>query len=265
MSAGTPSAHSLTAQDLAVSLAGRAILSEVDCALHPGELLALLGPNGAGKTTLVRALAGLLPPAAGQVRLGGRDLAALGRHERARAIAYLPQGGTVAWPLPVKAVVALGRLPHGAEPDALAPGDHAAVARAMRATDIEALAERSVLALSGGERARVLLARALAVEAGVLLCDEPVATLDPQHQLAVMDVLKAEARQGRAVAVVMHDLALAARFADRIAILKGGRLVAQGAPREVLTRAGVAHAFAVEALVEERDDGLLVLPWRLPR
>lgn len=253
----------LEADGIGVTRGGRRVLEAVTCRLAPGELLAVLGPNGAGKTTLLRALAGLQAVDAGAVRFGGRPLGSLGAHERARGIAYLPQGGTVSWPLPVQAVVALGRIPHGAEPDDLRERDARAVAQAMRATDVEQFAGRSAMALSGGERARVLLARALAVEAPVLLCDEPVAALDPRHQLAVMNVLRAEARHGRAVVVVMHDLALAARFADRVLILGGGRALATGTPAAVLTAPALAAAFGIEVLTEQRPDGLMVLPWRL--
>ncbi len=250
----------LTARAVAARLGGRQVLAGVDLTLSPGSLTAIIGPNGAGKTTLVRVMAGLVTPEAGTVLFGERPLSALSARERARAVAYLPQGGTVAWPLPAADVVALGRVPHGGGPGT-GPIDPA-VARAMRATDSEAFAGRAVTTLSGGERARVLLARALAVEAPVLICDEPVAALDPRHQLAVMGVLAAEARKGRAVAVVMHDLALAARYADRVAILAEGRLAAAGTPREVLTPAMLAAVFGGASLREERPDGLLVLPWR---
>ncbi len=253
----------LAAKGLGVAVSGRVILAEIDCTVAPGRLLAILGPNGAGKTTLVKALAGLLPAHAGTVDIGGRGIGAISPRERARTIAYLPQNGAVAWPLPVRAVVALGRLPHGGTPDALSPRDAAAVDLAMSAVDLSALADRAVTTLSGGERARVLLARALAVEAPVLLCDEPVASLDPRHQLAVLQGLKAQAAGGRAIAIVMHDLALAARFADDVVILGDGRVTAAGTPREALTAQGIAAAFGVEALSEERDGGLLVLPWRL--
>src|SRR5262245_62047102 len=253
----------LEAASVSVSLGGRRVVDAIDCRVRDGEVLAVLGPNGAGKTTLVKALAGLLPIEGGAVRCGERQLEELGPRERARSIAYLAQNGIIAWPLSVAAVVGLGRLPHGAIPDRLKGADKDAVARAIAAADLGGFETRSATTLPGGERARVLLARAFAVEAPILLCDEPVAALDPRHQLAVMAGLKQEAARGRAVAVVMHDLALAARFADRVIILSQGRKIAEGPPRQALSADGIKAAFGIEALTEERSDGLLVLPWRL--
>ena len=174
----------LAASDVTVRLAGKMIVERANLALRRGEVVALVGPNGAGKTTLVRALAGLLP-CDGDIALEGRPLAALSARERAQLIAYLPQGHVFHWPLPVASVVALGRHPHA---DGFAPAserDRAAVRRALDATGIQALADRSIVTLSGGERARVALARAIATEAPVLLTDEPTASLDPRHQLPV--------------------------------------------------------------------------------
>jgi iron complex transport system ATP-binding protein len=182
----------------------------------------------------------------------------LDRAVRAKRIAYLPQSGGVSWPLPVRDVVALGRLPHGEAPDALRPEGERAVAEAVAAVGLLGFEDRPVTELSGGERARALLARALAVEAPVLLADEPVAALDPRHQLLVLAVLRERARAGATVVAVMHDLALASRFADRMVLLDQGRLVADGTPVEVLTAARLESVFGIEAVVAGAGEGLTV-------
>lgn len=252
----------LTAQGLHVSLGGQGVLKGVDLAVSAGTVVGLIGPNGAGKTTLLRTLLGLVRPSQGQVSLNGRPLGKVPPRERAQTMAYLPQGGTVAWSLDVMDLVSLGRLPHqsgGGRGDAEG-GD--AVARAMAATGIEHLARRSVQDLSGGERARVMLARALGGEPAVLLADEPVAALDPYHQLAVMELLVARARAGVAVVVVMHDLGLAARFCDRLVLLNEGRVVGNGAPAAVLMPGALAKTYQVEAVVGQHEGALTIIPWR---
>jgi iron complex transport system ATP-binding protein len=221
-------------------------------------LTVVIGPNGAGKSTLLRTLAGLVPPAAGTVSLKGVPLSQLRSRERARSIAYLPQGGTIAWPLPVADVVALGRLPHGERPGALSERGRDAVAAAMTQVGLQGLEDRPATELSGGERARTLLARALAVEAPVLLADEPVAALDPRHQLLVLDVLQGRARRGGTVVAVMHDLAFAARFADEIVLLDSGTVRACGTPGEVLTEPLLAASFGIVARVATVDGRLIV-------
>jgi iron complex transport system ATP-binding protein len=214
----------LKASSLSVTLSGRRVVSGIDLALRPGHMTVILGPNGAGKTTLLRALAGLVAPAAGSVALDGVPMGRVSLKSRARAIAYLPQSGGVAWPLPVRDVVALGRLPHGEKPGALPAEGQEAVEAAIRAVGLQGFENRPATDLSGGERARALLARALATGAPLLLADEPVAALDPRHALVVLDVLRAHARNGGLVVAVMHDLTLAARFADDILLLDRGGL-----------------------------------------
>jgi iron complex transport system ATP-binding protein len=256
----------LRARGLHVRLGGRTVLADIDIDVEPGCLSVVIGPNGAGKTTLLRALAGLVALAGGTVHAGTRALRSLSAGERGRTIAYLPQylpqSGGIAWPISAASIAALGRMPHGERSDALPEKGRRAVESAIAAVGLQGLEMRLASELSGGERARVLLARMLATEAPVMLADEPVAAFDPGYQLRVLDVLKERARVGAAVVAVMHDLALAARFADRIIVLDGGRIVAAGAPRDVLTMRRLADSFGMEALITERDGALVVTPWR---
>jgi iron complex transport system ATP-binding protein len=235
----------LKADNLTVQLQRREVLKGVELAAEPGELTAVLGANGAGKSTLLRVLAGLIPASAGEVWLDGRALGAWARNDLARSLAYLPQQRTVHWALTARNVVALGRLPHQAMGQRESATDRAAIERAIAAMDIAALAGRPVLAMSGGEQARVLLARALAQEAQVLVADEPAAGLDPAHQLALFHHFAAFAASGRTVLVALHDLSLAARFCHKIVLLHAGRALAAGPPAAVLTRAHLATAYGI--------------------
>lgn len=243
-----------------VSRGGLRQLDGVTLELSPGELLGIVGPNGAGKTTLLRAALGLVARDTGTVDWQGRPLESLSQRELALAAAYVPQGQLAHWPLTVRRTVELGRLPHAGvwARDA----DRTAVDAALVAVDAQSIADRRLDQLSGGERARVLLARALAVEAPVLLADEPVAALDAYHQLDLMERFRELARGGRAVAIVLHDLTLAARFCTRIAMLNCGRIAVAGPVDVVLNAANLRSVYQIEALVGAHEGERYVLPWR---
>jgi iron complex transport system ATP-binding protein len=209
---------------------------------------------------MVRAAVGLLPLAAGRVGLDGQDIAAMRRDALARNVAYLPQGQTLHWPLSVERLVALGRLPHLAPFSRIGAGDRAAIEHAMTLADVTALAGRTATQLSGGERARVLLARALAVDAPILVADEPLAALDPEHQLQVMELLAAQAAAGRLVVAVLHDLGLAMRFCHRLLLISHGRLVDDGPPDAVLTPENLRKVYRVAAWTGEADGHRLIVP-----
>jgi iron complex transport system ATP-binding protein len=222
------------------------VLDGIDLAFAGGEVTAIVGPNGAGKTTLLRHLVGLDVPTAGQVELGGQPLASINPVARARTIAYLPQAASAYWPLLARALVALGRLPHGADlsrPTKAA--DAEAVQRALTRVDGLRLADRPIDTLSQGERARMMMARALATEAAIFLADEPVASLDPAYALETMTILRAEAARGACVIVVLHDLGLAARFADRIVVLANHTVAADGPPAIALSAGVIDTAYGV--------------------
>ncbi|MDH0493643.1 ABC transporter ATP-binding protein [Comamonas aquatica] len=255
--------RTLSVESLQVAWRGQTCVQDLSFQVQSGELLALIGPNGAGKSTVLRALAQLLPHQ-GRVLLDGEDLARLAPHQRARRLAYLAQGDQVAWPLQVRDFVALGRLPHQGRwrLASASKTDQNAVDAALSAMHLTDMAERHLHALSGGERARARLARAMAMQAPLLLADEPVAALDPYHQLSVMELLRAQCNAGHAVVVVLHDLTLASRFCDRVLLLQGGRAVACGAPRHVLTPAHLQRVYQVQAMHGEHESQGYVLPWR---
>jgi iron complex transport system ATP-binding protein len=240
--------RALSLENVTVRYGARAALADVSLAFEAGTLTGLVGPNGAGKTTLLRAGLGLLPVQSGTVRIFDQPLADYSPDARARAVAYLPQGTEAHWPLLARRVVALGRLPHRPAFMRIAPADEAAIEKALTRCDALALADRRLDEISAGERARVLLARALATAAPILLVDEPAAHLDPAHQLRLMELLCEEARRGTAVVVTLHDLSLAARYCDRLVLLKDGKVASSGAPEEALSDVALARVFGVGAL-----------------
>jgi iron complex transport system ATP-binding protein len=250
----------LKAETIDVRLGGRSVLEGASVVLEAGRITGIVGPNGAGKSTLIKALARLLALAAGRVTLDGRDLRQLAPRETGRAIAYLPQERLVHWPLAVGAVVALGRLPHGGSARAPAESDRACIMKAMDAMDVTHLADRTVGTLSGGELARVLVARALAQEARIILADEPTAGLDPGHALALFGALRRLAAEGRTIAVALHDLSLAARFCHHVVVLEAGRVAAAGPTGSVLTAERLTAVFGARMAIGEIAGCPVIVP-----
>jgi iron complex transport system ATP-binding protein len=251
----------LVSSAITVTRGARRIVDAADLTLNAGELTILAGPNGAGKTTLARAMAGLIA-AEGSVTFDSINLRELAPRARARAISYLPQGHEFHWPMRVDSIVALGREPHADPFSQTSAKDRIAIEHAMEATAIGDFSSRLITTLSGGERARVAIARALATEASVLIADEPTTSLDERHQLIVMDLLQRIAHQGTAVLAIIHDLALAMRFADRVVVMNEGRIVANDAPSLALTPDRIADVFGISVNRVETPDGPLLLPSR---
>lgn len=244
----------LVADAISLTLGGRHVLDDVSFAFRRGRVTALLGANGAGKSSLLACLAALRRPDSGAARLGGEDVQAIDRRARARAIGLLPQSADVHWDIDVATLVGLGRFAHRGRWGETA-ADRAAVKAALAATDMTELASRGVERLSGGERGRALLARVLAGEPDWLLADEPLASLDPAHQLDVLARLRGVAAGGRGVVLVLHDLHLAARVADDAVLLKDGRVVASGEADAVLTAPAIAEAYGIDVEIGRTPQG----------
>lgn len=246
MSTGSITGTALRARGVGVTIDGARILSGIDLDLEPGEVLAIVGPNGAGKSTLLSVLSGDLAATEGTVTIGERPIGGLRHLELARERAVLTQENQLSFPFTVGQVVLMGRSPWARTPRF--EDDDTAVAGAMLATDVDQLAPRRFTSLSGGEKARVSLARVFAQATPILLLDEPTAALDLRHQEEVMRAVRARAATGHSVLVVVHDLSLAAAYADRVAVVAGGTVVAAGSPLEVLTteRLEAVYGLAVD-------------------
>lgn len=260
-----PGMNLLEATNISVDIDARTILDRINVEVRRGECIGLIGPNGAGKTTLLRVLARLQRPKAGELLWDGVAIDSLSTQQFARAVAYLEQGAPAHWPLRVETVVALGRLPYLNWWQRPSVADQAAIDHAMQLAEVDYLRERIVTTLSGGERLRVMLARVFAAQPQLILADEPVAALDPYHQLHVMELLREHAHRGGSVVAVLHDLNLAARFCDRLILLACGQLVCAGSARDVLTSDNLNTVYGVEARVVESGDDYALVPWRRTR
>jgi iron complex transport system ATP-binding protein len=250
----------LSAKDLTVHLDHVPVIDGLDFAIEAGQTIGVIGRNGAGKTTLLRALAGLIPVSQGAISLDGQEIDAIPGAERARAIAYLGQEGASQWAVRVGTLVGLGRLPHMGPWQGPSARDREAVERAILACDLTHLSERPVNHLSGGERARVLLARALAVEPRFLLADEPIAGLDAAHGLQVMETLGRLAEGGTGVVMVVHDLTVAARYCRHLVLLNHGRIVAEGPAETVLSPENLKAHYGIEAHIGDIEGKPFIIP-----
>lgn len=257
-------APALAFEDLRLRIGPREILRGVTLELGRGEMLGLAGPNGSGKTTLLRVASGVLPASSGTVRVRGRPAASFPRRELARELAVVPQDAHVAFPFRAGEVVLMGRSPYLGPLGFETGADLKLAEDAMARVGIASLAERSILELSGGERQLVLVARALAQDARVLLLDEPTAHLDLRHKMVVLDLVREFVRSGRSALVVSHDLTLASRSCDRIALLREGALVATGAPADVITPQNLETTFGIDAEVITASDGAPLIVPRIP-
>lgn len=249
----------LEARDVSRVIDGQRLVDAVSLQVREGELVGLIGPNGAGKSTLLSMLAGLSTPQSGEILLEGRPIQRIRARERARTLGWLEQLGTVHWPITVERLVALGRLPHLQAWQSASDADRDIVDDALARTDCTALKDRIVTTLSGGERTRALLARALATGPRLLLADEPIAALDLSHQLQTMELLRDFAREDRACLAVLHDLSVAARWCDRLYLLHHGRVNADGAAGTVLDARHLRDVYGVEVLA-----GCGEVPWIVP-
>ena len=243
----------LAADQVSLLRAGRRLVNKVSLNLAAGELVGLIGPNGAGKSSLLNLLAGLVPCDEGTVQLENKNITQMPLLQKSRTLAWVAQSGPVNWPLTVERIIALGRRPHLGAWQRLSAEDKAAIDHAIAVTDCEAIRSQDATTLSGGERTRMLLARALAAEPRVLLADEPIAALDLKHQLQTMQLLRQFATGDNACLVVLHDLSLASRFCDRLYLMHEAVIVAEGTPAEVLSHENVRTVYGVEIVTGDGD------------
>jgi iron complex transport system ATP-binding protein len=250
----------LSATHLGYHIDGVDILQDVSVEVRAGELTGFIGPNGAGKSTLLRLLTQVEQQTTGDVLLDDRRIDSISREQRARRLGYLVQHARANWPMSVQKVVELGRLPHQRWWQDCSAEDLQKVELALQRTETLAYRNRLVDTLSGGEQTLVMLARIVAAEPQLILADEPVAALDPYHQLHVMEILREHARDDRAAVVVLHDLSLAARFCDRLYLLHHGKVFCSGTPQQVLTRQNIATVYGVQSVVSCSEQGVSVTP-----
>ncbi len=253
----------LAAENIHVTLNGNDILKDVSLSVPKGKIIGLIGPNGAGKSTLMRAILGLTTVQSGQLLLDDMPLSDWSLKDRAKKISYAAQGAPVHWPLDVDHIISLGRIPHLDPWQKVSADDREHIRRAMIRTDTSHLAGRLATTLSGGERACVMLARAIVSEADYLCADEPTASLDPYHQLQVMDILRGLALDGHGVLVILHDLSLARRYCDELVLMNRGRIVDRGPPPQVLSEENLNRIYHIRASRWQENGESFLSPWKI--
>ena len=252
----------LEALNITVEFQSRKVINDLSLSLGKGELVGLIGPNGAGKTTLLKAIIGAQKYVHGELTLDGIPLQDLSQVERAKTLSYLPQAQSIEWQLQARALVMLGRFPYQRAFSPPSPDCEYAVDQALATVNATPFALRSLHTLSGGERALVLLARTLAVEAPLILVDEPIAELDLYHQINVMQILKDKATEGVGVLAVLHDLTMAAQFMDRLILINDGSVFAEGSPKEVLTKKNLEEVYKISPHQKDLSNNSIIFPWK---
>lgn len=250
----------LTAKNISFQLGQYRLLRDISTTALPGCITGLVGPNGAGKTTLLKILAGLRQPTDGIVKIGIDDLHKMPAIQRAKRIAYVPQSRVIHWPVNVRTLVAMGRMAHRKSPGNLAEADQKIVEDSMRKMQVGNLAERDSMSLSGGEQARVLLARALAQQTTILLADEPTSALDIRHQIKLMELLRELAQSGLTIVVSLHDLSQIARYCDHVVLLDQGEMIVEGVPSNTLTHKTIADVYGVDVEITDINGLPVITP-----
>ncbi|PCI32740.1 MAG: ABC transporter [Alphaproteobacteria bacterium] len=253
----------LDAHNIHVTIKDNAILKGASLSVPKGKVIGLIGPNGAGKSTLLKAILGLTDIQSGQITLDGEELSGWSLKDRAKKISYAAQGAPVHWPLDVEHIISLGRIPHLDPWQEISDADQNLIHQAMVKTDTLHLAKRLTTTLSGGERACVMLARAIVSDADYLCADEPIASLDPYHQLRIMDILRGLATDGHGVLIVLHDLTLAGRYCDELVLINKGQILAQGPVEQVLTTENLELAYHIKASRWQEEDDHFLSPWKI--
>lgn len=252
--------NSLNIKNITVIIDGHDILNNVSFNLPRGQLVGLIGPNGAGKSILLKSILGFIDNAEGQVFLDDKNLSDLSLKERGQKISYAAQGAPVYWPLNVDHLVSLGRIPHLSPWQSLSDKDKNIINDAMKKTDVLHLAQRNITSLSGGERARVMLARTIVSNSDYLLADEPIEALDPYHQIKIMEILKKLATNNHGIFVVLHDLNMAQKYCDQLILLKNGKIISQGKPHDVLTDKNLEDAYQIKVKRFKEGDQTFLIP-----